>query len=286
MEGKIVITNYLGAFVIFLTWFVTAYLSGWVFNKEGGYTKAILIVNLVLLLALFIGATINSSIGLSQSSEQKVNDEKLAPTREIVVRSLVRAYCSSFNAAYWIMDFNYQHNDLQNKDKVKGKSIFLERPLRDLISLQKSIQINNAALGPDLMPSISTFVYSSENLLRELQYYLLIHSDEYAKCDFVTEPPFNELKTMENIANSLRKNYGRLFKDKKVFYPTPKTYLEIKKAWEKAAVETGRLYFDLDSYETKKDKVLFIYNIDNMRAIPGDKLKDGVKAIVYDPNQG
>jgi len=286
VEGKIVITNYLGAFVVYLTWFAAAYFSGWVFNKEGGYNKAILIVNVVVLSALFIGATINISIGLSQNNEQKTNDEKLAPAREIVVRSLIRTYCSSFNAAYWIMDFDKQRYDLQNKDKVKGKSSYLERPFRDLTSLQKNIQINNAALGPDLMPRMSTFVYSSENLLKELRYYLFIHSDEYARCDFVTEPPFNEMKTMENIINSLRKDYGRLFKDKKVFYPEPKTYLEIKKAWEKAAEETGRLFFDLNSYETKKDKVIFIYNIDNMRYIPGDKLKDGVQAIVFDPNQG
>jgi hypothetical protein len=286
MEGKVVITNYLGAFVIFLIWFVPVYLSGWVFNKEGGYNKAILIVNVVILLALFIGATINSSITLSQSNEQKATGKKLAPAKEIVVRSLIRTYCSSFNAAYWIMDFNSQNNALKNTDKFRGKSIYLERPIMDLLKLQKDIQINNTALGPDLMPSISTFVYSSENLLRELKYYLFIHGDEYAKYDFVTEPPFNELKTMENIANSLRTDYGTLFGDRKTYYPKPKTYLEIKKAWEKAAKETGRLYFDPTIYETKKDKAIFVYGIDNLRAIPGDKLQHGVKAIVYDPNQG
>jgi hypothetical protein len=286
MEGKVIITNFLGAFVIFLTWFVAAYLSGWIFDKEGGYNKAILIVNVVVLLALFIGATINSSITLSQRREQKVNEEKLAPAREIIVRSLVRAYCSSFNAAYWIMDFNYTGTDLQHIDKFRGKSIYLERPLMDLAKLQRNIQMNNAALGPDLTPSISTFVYSAENLLRELKYYLFLHSEEYAKCDFVTEPPFNELKTMESIANTLRKEYGKVFEDRKTFYPHPKAYLEIRKAWEKAAEESGRLYFDPTKYITKRDKVLFVYGIDNMRAIPGDRLEDGVKAIVYDPNQG
>lgn len=286
MEGKVVITNFLGAFVIFLTWFVAAYLSGWVFNKEGGYNKAILIVNVVILAALFIGATINSSISLSQRNEQKAAEKKLAPAREIVVRSLIRAYCSSFNAAYSIMDFNYQNNALQHADKFRGKSIYLERPLMDLNKLQKNIQLNNSALGHDLMPSISTFVNSADKLIRELKYYLFIHNDEYAKCDFVTEPPFNELNTMESIANSLRTDYSALFGDRRTFYPKPKTYLEIKKAWEKAAKETGRLYFNPTVYQTKKDKTIFVYGIDNMRAIPGGKLEHGVKAIVYDPNQG
>ena len=286
MEEKVVITNFLGAFVIFLTWFVTAYLSGWVFNKEGGYNKAILIVNVFILLALFIGATINCSIALSQSNEQKATDKKLGPAREIVVRRLSRTYCSSFNAAYAIMNFNYQRSDSQDKDKFRGKSIYLDRPLEDLKSLQKNIQLNNVALGPDLMPSIATFTYSADNLLRQLKYYLFMHSDKHSNYDFVTEPPFNELKTMEGIINGLKKDYGRLFKDRKIFYPTPKTYLEIKKAWEKAAKETGRLYFDPTTYQTKKDKVIFVYGIDNLRAIPGDKLKDSVKAMVYDPNQG
>lgn len=286
MEGKIVITNFLAAFVIFLIWFVTAYLSGWVFNKEGEYSKAILAVNLIVFFTLFIGATIRSSIALSQLHEQKANEEKLAPAREIVVSDLIRTYCSAFNAAYWIMDLNYKKNDFQNKDKVKGKSIYLSRPLSDLIRLQKNMQINNSALGADLMPSISTFVNSSEKLLSELKYYLFIHSDEYVNFDFVTRPPFNELQAMDSVLNSLRKKYEKLFKDKKVYYPEPKTYSEIIKKWEDAAEKTGRLFYDPTIYETKKDKVIFVYGIDNLKAISGNNLKDKVRAIVYDPDHG
>jgi hypothetical protein len=56
--------------------------------------------------------------------------------------------------------------------------------------------------------------------------------------------------------------------------------LEIKKAWEQAGKEIGRLYFDPTIYQTKKDKSIFVYGIDNLRAIPGDKLQHEVKAIV------
>lgn len=174
MEGKIVITNYLSAFIVFLTWFVTSYLSGCVFNKDGAYNKAILAVNLIIFLTLFVGATIKSSIELSRSNIQKADEEKLRPAKEIVVRRLIRTYCSSFSAAYSIMNFNYQRNSSQKKDKSRGKSIYLDRPLEDLKSLQKNIQLNNAALGPDLMPSIATFTYSADNLLRQLHYYLYI----------------------------------------------------------------------------------------------------------------
>jgi hypothetical protein len=214
------------------------------------------------------------------------NEEKLAPAREIVVSDLIRTYCSAFNAAYWIMDLNYKNKDFQNKDKFKGKSIYLSRPSSDLKRLKKNMQINNSALGADLMPNISTFVNSAEKLLSELKYYLYIHRDGYANFDFVTKPPFNELKAMDSVSNSLRKNYEKLFKDKKIYYPEPKTYLEIIQKWEDAAEKTGRLFYDPTVYEAKKDKVIFVYGIDNLKAIPGNNIEDKVTVIVFDPHHG
>ena len=69
MEWKIIIVNFLGAFVFFLIWFLTALLSGWIFDKNGDYNKFVLIVNILIISGLFIGATVRSSIELSQSKE-------------------------------------------------------------------------------------------------------------------------------------------------------------------------------------------------------------------------
>jgi len=70
MDWKIIITNFIGAFVIFLIWFVTALLSGWIYDKDGNYNKIILIVNLIILTALFVGATIRSSIEILQNTSR------------------------------------------------------------------------------------------------------------------------------------------------------------------------------------------------------------------------
>lgn len=149
MEWKIIFTNFVGAFVIFLMWFVTALWSGWTFDKDGNYNKAILIVNVSILSALFIGATIRSSIEISQNTKLKADETKWAPAREIVVRSLAKTYSTSFHAANQLMDFNYRDFNLQNTDKVKGKSVYLEAALQDFQKLQKNVQLNNAALGPN-----------------------------------------------------------------------------------------------------------------------------------------
>ncbi len=75
MEWKIIITNFLGAFVIFLIWFITALLSGWIFHKNGDYNKLVLVVNVLLLSLLFVGATVRSSIEISQSKKNELTVE-------------------------------------------------------------------------------------------------------------------------------------------------------------------------------------------------------------------
>lgn len=281
MHWKIIITNFIAAFVIFLIWLATAYLSGWLFDKDGNYIKAILIVNVSILLALFIGATIRSSIEISQDTKLKADETKWAPAREIVVRSLAKAYNTSFHAANQLMDFNYRDFNLQNTDKFKGKSVYLEAALQDFQKLQKNVQLNNTALGPDLMPVVSTFVDASDNLLKKLKYYLLIHNQEYMDRDFVSEPPFGELETMENIAVKLREKYEGIFNDKHIVYTYLKTFAEIKDAWEKAAISAERLFFQPSSYQYRKNRVPFLYDIKNLEALSVEEAQDGVKVQVY-----
>lgn len=79
MEWKIIIANFLGAFIIFLIWFVTALLSGWAFDKSGDYNKLVLVVNILLIFGLFVGATVRSSIEISQSKEVKGTPQNIKP---------------------------------------------------------------------------------------------------------------------------------------------------------------------------------------------------------------
>lgn len=84
MDWKIIITNYIGAFVIFLIWFITALLSGWIYDKAGNFDKGILIVNIIILVALFVGATIRSSFEIQQniSAQSKLDEITKAVNKE------------------------------------------------------------------------------------------------------------------------------------------------------------------------------------------------------------
>lgn len=284
MEWKIVITNFIGAFIIFLIWFVGAHFSGWIFNKDGSHNKVILVVNLAILSALFIGATIRSSIEISQNTKLKDDEEKWAPAREIVVRSLAKTYSTSFHAATQLMDFNYGMLNLQNTDKVKGKSVYLEIALQDLQELQKNVQINNTALGPNLMPLVSKFIEVSGILLKKLKYYLLIHNDEFSDRDFVSEPPFIELETMENLVIKLKGKYENVFNDRHIVFTYLKAFAEIKVVWEEASINTNRLFFNPPSYQYRNNKVPFLYDIKNLKALTVDKVQDKVQVLVYSIN--
>lgn len=281
MEWKIIITNFIGAFVIFLMWFVPALLSGWIFNNNGEYNKVIMIVNIIIFSALFVVATIRSSIEITQITKLKSDETKWAPAREIIVRSLAKTYSTSFHASTQLMDFNYRESNLQHSDKVKGKAVYLEIALQDFQKLQKNVQLNNAALDSNLMPIVSKFLESSENLLKKLKYYLLIHNDEYVDRDFVSVPPFYELETMESLVIKLREKYEDIFNDRHVVFTYLKTFAEIKDDWEEAAKNTSRLFFIPSSYQYKKSKVPFLYDIKNLKALTVEKAQDGFQAQVY-----
>jgi len=233
------------------------------------------------LLVLLIVATLKSSIEISQYTKPKADELKLAPAREIVVRSLAKAYSTSFHAAYQLMDFNYRDINLQNVDKVKGKSVYLETALHDFKKFQKNIQLNNAALGPNLMTNVSKFSEASDNLLKKLKYYLLIHNDEYMNRDFVSEPPFSELETMENIVIQLKKDYKGIFNDRHIVFTYLKTFTEIKKIWEEASINSGRLFFHPSSYQYRKNRVPFLYDIKNLKALSVKDAQDGLTVQVY-----
>lgn len=259
---------------------MTTLLSGWVFNKDGNYSKAILILNLIIFSALFVGATIRSSLELTQNEKVRVDDSKWAPARQIVVRSIAKTYSTSFHAATQLMDFNYREPNI-HRDKVKGKSIYLEIALQDFNKLQKNVQLNNTAIDSNLMLIVSPFMDASENLLKNLQYYLLIHNDEFADKDFVSEPPFFELETMEHLVNRLKENYSYIFNDKNVVFDYLKTYNEILEIWNEASNKTNRIFFQPSIYQYREGKTPFLYDLKNLKALSVEYLKHGVQAQVF-----
>lgn len=216
-----------------------------------------------------------------ESEKIKDAESQWAPAREIVVRSIAKTYNTSFHAATQLMDFNYQKINLQDRDKVKGKSVYLKMAWQDFQKLEKTVQLNNAALDSNLMPIASKFLESSENLLKKLEYYLLIHNDEYADRDFVSEPPFAELETIERLVIKLKEKYDDIFNDRHVVFTYLKPFSEIKELWEAAAKKTDKLFFQPSIYQYRKGKIPFLYDIKNLKALTVEKAQDGFQAQVF-----
>ena len=220
----------------------------------------------------------------TRSTKSTDDETKWAPARKIIVRSIAKSYSTSFNAATRLMDFNYREYNLQNTDKVKGKSVYLENAQQDFQKSQKKVQLNNAALDANLMSIVSIFLESSESLLNKLKYYLLIHNDEFADRDFVSEPPFTELETIEIQVIKLREKYEDIFNDRYVVFTNLKTCEEIKAAWDEAAKYTNRLFFKPSNYQFKKGKIPFLYDIRNLKAISSKNIPNGVYTQVFSNN--
>jgi hypothetical protein len=96
-------------------WFITALLSGWVFDKNGDYDKLLLAVNILLISVLFIGATVRSSIEITQSRKGELTEEEMISVKPDVNVSI-------FNEAkfeYRLIDHRIKkyHISVENKNK-------------------------------------------------------------------------------------------------------------------------------------------------------------------------
>lgn len=206
---------------------------------------------------------------------------KWAPARKIIVSNIAKTYCTSYHAATQLVNFEYKKSDHNEPDKVKGKSIYFKIAIHDFQKLNKTVELNNAALDSNLMPIVSEFLESSENLLKKLKYYIQIHNDEFASKDFVSEPPFLELETIENLVSKLKENYCDVFKDKRIVFDYLKTCDEIKEAWKRAAGNTDRMFFEPSRYQYRKGKSPFLYDLDNLRKLHVTDAEHGVQVEVY-----
>lgn len=115
VEWKIIITNYLGAFVIFLMWFVTALLSGWIFDKNGDYNKLILLTNIFIILALFIGATVRSSIEIIQSKKSEITEKEISNLKPKIIVSIANE--DKFEFRLIDQKIKKYHISISNKNK-------------------------------------------------------------------------------------------------------------------------------------------------------------------------
>lgn len=81
--------NFLGAFVIFLVWFVPALWSGWIFDKSGDYYTSALVFSIFLISVLFVVATVRSSIEMTQSlktQELIAELKRISPLNPTVIK--------------------------------------------------------------------------------------------------------------------------------------------------------------------------------------------------------
>lgn len=281
MVLKILLINFGGVIVGVLIWLYTAFKSGWMKNSKEEYNKVTIVITIIIVSLLCIVAGIKSKIEITQHRVSQDDETKYAPAREIVVRSIAKTYSKLFHAADKLMDFDYKDYHLKSNDTVKGKSVYLKMATEDFEELNKNVQLNNAALGSNLMPVVSKFIESSKTLLKKLRYYVLLHNEYYMNRDFVTIPPFKELETIENLVMRLKKKYENIFNDRHVVYSYLKTYSEIKGIWEKAAKKSNRIFFQPSNYQTRKDRIVFTYDIWNLKAISVKNIQDRSEAQVF-----
>lgn len=154
MEWKIIITNFLAAFIIFLIWFVTALLSGWAFDKSGEINKFVLVVNILVILGVFVGATVRSSIEMSKTKEVEVTPKNVKPdiscimeypikvennqvfrykrNPEIIIKNNGPFKAVSLSADIKIYVYNTQHNNISQFIDTGFKSFDSEVLEREL----------------------------------------------------------------------------------------------------------------------------------------------------------
>ena len=211
----------------------------------------------------------------------KKEKQKWSPARNIIVRYVAKTYGSIFHAAHQIMSFDYEARHYQEPDKLKGKSVYLEFALKDFQKMQRTIEINNAALDSTLMPIVAEFNDIAEATINKLKYYLQLHNEEHSTKDFVSIPPFDDLERMEFLIDNLKNKYQEIIADSKVIPEYTKSFQELKIIWQEAEKTLQRLYFNPGEYKCNKDRIPLVYDFENLKKISSANITHGAQVTVF-----
>ena len=145
-------------------------------------------------------------------------NKRWRPARLNVARMVFGVQRNFFNSLRRILDPNF-HIDKklhhvpeqasQDEADYWGKSVFLRPMEPDLDKLKKLVEYNNSALDSILMPLVSDFLISAENLLNTTKFLLEAHNPANSNI-FSTSVPCDDLRKMEGICKSILKYYPEI----------------------------------------------------------------------------
>ena len=211
----------------------------------------------------------------------KKEEQKWSPARRIIVKYVAKSYESIFHASEHILNFDYKNLPNRSGDDFQGRSVYLEYAVKDYQKMQRSVEISNAAMNSTLMPVVSEFNDLGEIVINKLNYYMQMHHKDHATKDFVAIPPLPELCRIEELMDSLKKEYSKIFEEIISLQARIKTFSEIERIWKDTAKETKRLFFEPNTYKCDGTRTPLIYDHENLRKISSKNIKDGAHVSVF-----
>lgn len=116
--------------------------------------------------------------------------------------------------------------------------------LKKYEKLKDIIDLNAHGFDSELMPKITDSLEHFEKIIEKIQFFSTLHHQDKQNLDFVSEPPFQEFRELEEIIKLLKSKYSKEFKDED---KPSNTIEEVEQQWK----ETEKLHKRLHLNETE-----------------------------------
>lgn len=200
--------------------------------------------------------------------------EKWRPARRTIVKQLAKTYSSLFGVA--------RHSfEADAYGGFAGRQVFVDKARHDLARLQKTVDLNNAALDSQLMPRVSMFLEEAEALFDKLRYFVLCFSPEHKAHDFVSEPPFIEFQKLEEIVEGLRSDYEDIFTDRKNIHDSVVKADDLVRRWNNLPSYGQKVFFNPAAYRYTNGRIPHVYDLHSLRTLTTAGIPNGQRVQVF-----
>lgn len=218
---------------------------------------------------------------------QKREREKWMPAREIIIRSLAKAYSSLFNATSHSINpdtMSAPTGPVINSDVYRIRLGLLQQAQCDFERAQITIDLYSPALDAPMLSKISMLLDAAEELQRKLWFFIQFYNPERQMYDLILEPPFAEIDRIQEIIEQLKQEHEKVFNDpaRRVVNPSLVSAEDLKAVWKTFEETQDRICFDLGGYEYKEGRVPMVLDMDALRRLSIRGIADGQPIQVFE----
>lgn len=205
------------------------------------------------------------------------------PARQIIMRHVAKTYAELFNSCYQLFMPLIRPEVMRHYQKsvLEFKHDNLKQIQRQIEKLQRTLDLNNAALDAFLTSHISEFLERTEKIENRFRFLMDIYHPDNSGIDFICDDLCDHLKEMDAVAAKLKKEYPEIWRDRNVIPEWVKPLDEIASFIKSAEYPKFPIFFSPEKYKLSHDRTPRVLNVSLLRKISTSGAEVGITVQVF-----